>query len=191
MMNKSGISSGLALVIVAIIIVLGLVGLRGYNYLGSSGFCNRCHYMNTPHASWERSTHADVGCIGCHAEAGALGELKSHIEGARYLKVYMTGKLTSPVIKAEAGNPARLNACLECHPSDEIIWGERRLFPSERVHTNHEREGLQCTECHASLVHGTLNAVSSIKPPAELCEECHQRENVLLPFSSTGKISSM
>jgi nitrate/TMAO reductase-like tetraheme cytochrome c subunit len=164
---------------VAVTAALLLGAERGYDYLGSPQFCNGCHYMNTKYAEWQKSTHAGVDCIVCHSGHGRLAKLMAYFKNIRFVKITLTGRLTEPVIRARDHGPARFAGCVKCHPVSELVRGEPKLAPTERVHTSHEALALNCTDCHANLVHGELRPVSPAKPSSLLCRECHRRSNVL------------
>jgi hypothetical protein len=86
-----------AVVLVAASIVALMVGLGWgvMTYTATPSFCNSCHVMNTRFVSWQRSPHGDVAtCLECHSEPGWWGELKAHVNGARYLYVMVTGEKT-------------------------------------------------------------------------------------------------
>ncbi len=165
--------------IILCVLVAGILAVPIYRYTDSPGFCNSCHYMNTKYASWERSSHADVTCIVCHSGPGTFGGFIAHIEGMKYVPIYLTGELTRPIIGAEHDDASHRAACLKCHDTQKMSYSERNLWPDQRAHSIHESLELPCTSCHADFIHGSLSPTRTASVKKELCGQCHRQENVL------------
>ncbi len=169
-----------ALVIFIIISAATVAGFKAYEYTGTPEFCVSCHQMETKYASWQNSEHAEVRCMACHSSPEKYGELIAHLRGSRYVYTYLTGWYTRPVIKAEPDSPARREACLACHSEMSLVKGEEAKLlagKTAQTHTMHRDLKLQCTECHANLVHGKFEPVAA-KPKSELCVACHTSRGV-------------
>lgn len=161
-------------------ILLVLVGVAfGYflDYTSEPGFCASCHTIEPYEVSWQGSTHeeADVTCIDCHFETGALG----YIEG----KVYSFIKLTQWVVGEEEKEPEAhktvvAGSCRQCHEDPGAS------YMPHGYHT--EVANLQCTECHSGLVHGA-ELVGEEKPQAAadpaFCNKCHTGDFAPILFS--------
>jgi nitrate/TMAO reductase-like tetraheme cytochrome c subunit len=161
----------LALVI-GIFAFIGIATVAGLQYTSSPSFCGeKCHQMSTRYASWKHSTHSDIECLECHAEPGIRGEVAAHVNGVRYIGPVLTGELTRPIIRAEVSDAT----CLQCHK--EVAEALREL---REVHTVHIEIDLQCTNCHANLVHATIQPGEAL-PTKETCVECHQQKGVFVP----------
>ncbi|HXH13369.1 MAG TPA: NapC/NirT family cytochrome c [Alphaproteobacteria bacterium] len=171
------IGVGLLLAGVTLAVIVGL-GWGVMVYTATPDFCNSCHVMNTRYVSWRRSPHmAAATCIECHSEPGWWGELRAHLNGARYLVVLLTGEMSGPLIRAEVSDAS----CLECHPAAQLPETVRN---HRILHTTHLARGLHCADCHAGLVHGTLYG-GQARPAMTLCVECHARHSPLLAACQT------
>ena len=133
-----------------------------------SRFCARCHVMETRHAAWQRSAHAQAAeCMDCHAEPGVIGSLIAHLQGSRYVWALITGERSGTVLKAHVSDAT----CLQCHTDVAT-----RAAPD--VHAHHRALALTCTECHTSA---TFHPTRSQPPPATdraACTRCHPWSNV-------------
>jgi nitrate/TMAO reductase-like tetraheme cytochrome c subunit len=168
---------GLLLAAVVLAIIIGL-GWGVLAYTSTPDFCNSCHVMNTRFVSWQRSPHmAAATCIACHSEPGWWGEMKAHLNGARYLVVMLTGEMSGPLIRAEVGDVS----CLHCHPPEQLPETVRN---HRILHAKHMGMGLHCGDCHAGLVHGTLYG-GQARPAMALCVECHAQRSPLLAGCTT------
>ena len=167
----------LSLSVIAVLIIAGVSS--GYVYVGSNEFCAyKCHQMETRAAIWRKSTHKDVKCITCHSEPGVIGELKSHIEGVKYLKSFVKGKTENLTIFATRKNPARLKSCIHCHPADKLSEETETIRIDHNVHIV-ENENL-CTDCHQDMIHGTHSFDVDMSIPKEKnCISCHLREGAV------------
>lgn len=170
------------LLVIGILIIAGVSG--GYIYVGSNDFCAyKCHQMETRAAIWKKSTHNDIKCITCHSEPGIIGEFKAHLDGINYLKSFVKGKTTHLTIFATRRNPARLKACIHCHPADKLIE------ETELIRINHfshiVRDEYLCTDCHEDMIHGTHSFESEmVKPKEKNCIACHLREGARINCQS-------
>jgi nitrate/TMAO reductase-like tetraheme cytochrome c subunit len=168
---------GLLLSAVVVAIVVGL-GWGVMAYTSTPSFCNSCHVMNTRYVSWHRSPHmAAATCIECHAEPGWGGELKAHLNGARYLVVMLTGEMSGPLIQAEVSDAT----CLHCHLPAQLPESVRN---HRILHAKHMDRGVRCVACHGGLVHGTLYG-GQARPAMTLCVDCHAQRSPLLAACDT------
>jgi nitrate/TMAO reductase-like tetraheme cytochrome c subunit len=129
--------------------------------------------MTTPYMSWIYSAHGEVAeCLDCHAEPGVLGKVKAHLNGARYLWSKITGKSQRGIFKAVIANIS----CLQCHRQAELEDIKNAKLVAHKIHLE---RNIKCTKCHKDMVHGTFRAIE-IKPPIEVCINCHRREATLV-----------
>jgi nitrate/TMAO reductase-like tetraheme cytochrome c subunit len=166
-------------VLVVVVAGIGVFAAWGVaTYTASPDFCASCHVMETRHVSWLRSGHAGKAtCIECHSDPGTWGELKAHLNGTRYLYVMLTGEKSGPILKAHVGSAT----CAHCHAAAALP----EAGPGGRIaHREHLARGLECTACHAGLVHGSLYGQRA-RPDAETCVACHRKESpVAVPGSA-------
>ena len=177
-MGTKGKKSTLMFLSVIAVLVIAAAG-SGYVYVGSNEFCAyKCHQMNTRAAVWQKSTHKDIKCIECHSEPGFVGEFKAHIDGLKYLKSFVKGKTTHLTIFATRRNPARLKACIHCHPADNLIEETEDIRVKHDIHI--VKNEYLCTDCHQDMIHGTLSFESDMSRPKEKnCLSCHLREGAV------------
>lgn len=173
------------LVILAIVVIAGAGG--GTYYVGTDSFCAyTCHQMKTRAALWQKSSHSDIKCISCHSKPGFVGEFEAHIDGLNYLKSFLKKKTTHITIFATRRNPARLEACINCHPADTL------LEETESIRINHVShilrdgsKGFLCTDCHKDMIHGTHSfEIDKVRPDEERCIACHIKEGARLNCQS-------
>jgi nitrate/TMAO reductase-like tetraheme cytochrome c subunit len=167
------------LVLVLVVAGVGVLATWGVaTYTASPDFCASCHVMETRHVSWLRSGHAGKAtCIECHSDPGPWGELKAHLNGTRYLYVMLSGEKSGPILRAHVPGAT----CAHCHAPASLP--EAR--PDGRIaHREHLARGLECTACHAGLVHGSFYGRQAL-PAAETCVACHAKESpVAVPGSA-------
>jgi nitrate/TMAO reductase-like tetraheme cytochrome c subunit len=160
----------------ALLGVLSLIAGLGWGaleYTSRPAFCNSCHVMNTRFVSWQRSPHAGhATCIQCHSDPGTWEELKAHLNGLRYLYVMLTGEMTGPILKAEVSD----SSCQSCHQRERLPDVVRTHKVS---HGKHLAAGLSCGNCHAGVVHGSLDGGPS-RPVMQLCTRCHATSHPIL-----------
>jgi nitrate/TMAO reductase-like tetraheme cytochrome c subunit len=129
--------------------------------------------MQTRYVSWQRSPHwGKATCIQCHSEPGTWGELKAHLNGTRYLYVMLTGEKSGPILRAEVQSAT----CAHCHQAEKL---PESTHTQEIRHRLHLARGIECTACHAGLVHGTLYGHQA-KPAQEVCVTCHAKVSPVL-----------
>lgn len=170
----------LALVL-AVILVTVFAAWGVMTYTGSPTFCAGCHVMETRYMSWRRSSHGEKAtCIQCHSDPGTWGELKAHLNGTRYLYVMLTGEKSGPILKASVESAV----CERCHSVDllpEVLRAHKIL------HGVHRARGIECTGCHAGLVHGNLHG-SQPRAAMRGCVTCHAKESPSLVACQTCHI---
>ncbi|HYG59528.1 MAG TPA: cytochrome c3 family protein [Symbiobacteriaceae bacterium] len=174
----AGPATPLVLAAIALLVIFG--GGSAMNYANTPEFCSSCHSMAPLYDSWEVSPHAEaeVTCIECHSDPGALGELAAHVKGIRML--YKTIAQIKPTLVMSHEIPN--SSCEKCHAmEDEKAKGVKVS------HQMHLSEGVSCQDCHFGLVH----LANEFKPGDErfhnICLSCHEEEKVVL--KATGSTS--
>jgi len=160
--------------LVAVVVGIGVLAAWGaLAYTGSPQFCASCHVMETRYVSWQRSPHVNKAtCIQCHSEPGPWGEFWAHVNGTRYLYVMLTGEKSAPILRAAVARAT----CEHCHRAEALPDATRTARIEHRSHLAREME---CTACHAGLVHGSLYGQQA-QPAARTCVNCHATENPVL-----------
>lgn len=145
---------------VAILLAAGAVW-----YTGRPQFCRSCHLMETRYVSWSRSAHAgSADCLDCHAEPGVIGEIKAHLNGARYLWVLATGR-EQVILRADVPE----GTCVKCHPSDELPELDGA---DELGHEQHYDARVGCATCHKGF-HDHVAQGGTLRARLNNCDDCH------------------
>jgi len=138
-------------------------------YTARSEFCNSCHIMEPYYESWVNSSHANVACIECHYEPGALETVEGKFQGLSQLAKYATRtEGTKPW--AEVSDQSCMRS--GCHSvrklEGEIAFGSIKF--DHRSHLLESRRGrrLRCTSCHSQIVQGDHVSVTDT-----VCFMCH------------------
>jgi len=149
---------------VAVTGTLALMTWAALAYTGQPGFCATCHLMQTRYVSWARSDHSRAAaCMDCHAEPGALGEIKAHLNGARYLWVLATGR-PQVILRAEVPQ----GTCAKCHPIEDLPTEAEGVRLAHRAHFGAD---VRCEECHAGF-HNDLGG-GDLRSGFDGCTRCH------------------
>jgi len=150
----------LVVLVSGVLLGLGALAVGAVNATSQSAFCGSCHEMQPQYDSWQQSAHRSVDCVQCHVGPG-MGNLIRHKLGA-VVQVYehFTGTYPQP-IKLSEELPASI--CLQCHSN--VTTGSVGNFP----HPPHLQANLNCTTCHAGLVHGSAGE----RPSKVDCTSCH------------------
>ncbi|MBS7622359.1 cytochrome c3 family protein [Candidatus Bathyarchaeota archaeon] len=157
---KQLVHKKLSLAIIAVIVVAGLVG---WEYTGTAEFCSLCHIVKPYYESWRSGQYLDhrhalkgVTCDDCHVEPGKPRVL----EIGKYMKEgvnYVTGNYPIPLPEANLTK----EYCLQCHGTySELAQKSSNVKPNPHMHHLGE---IQCTLCHKSH-----------KPFVNHCSECHE-----------------
>jgi hypothetical protein len=116
---------------------------------------------------WTTSTHAQMSCVQCHVEPGVGGFLKF---SAKAIPAFYSQVLQGPSSTNVLGAP-RKKACNKCHTTYRQVGPSGDLLIPHRAHV--VVLGLECDECHESLVHSN-NRRGFNRPEMEGClEKCH------------------
>jgi nitrate/TMAO reductase-like tetraheme cytochrome c subunit len=181
------VSRSFWLTLALVLVVIGIGGGAAWgvlSYTGSPVFCASCHVMQTRYVSWQRSPHwGKATCIQCHSEPGPWGEIKAHLNGTRYLYVMLTGERSSPILKAAVASAT----CERCHAGGALPEVTRTHQVLHRAHLARE---IECTACHAGLVHGSLYGHRT-RPAMAGCVSCHAKESPILVACQSCHIQSV
>lgn len=151
-----------------VLLIAFFLGMVGY-VTAQPFFCNTCHEIKPYFDSWKTSTHADVNCLSCHAEAGFTSALQMRVDALQHAFTHVFSgknvKRLGPSLATESGK-----TCLACHIA------ERDITPSGDLiipHPKHIRlKGIACSDCHVNLVHHRKGSGKNL-PAMEICYKCH------------------
>ena len=157
--------------------VLGLFGTAGLTaitytaiqHTAQPDFCNSCHIMEPYFASWQNSSHAQVGCIECHYEPGSVETLEGKFKALSQLAKYVTRTQgTKPWAEVSDSSCMRSG----CH-SVRLLDGPVAFGQIDFDHRHHlleSRRGrrLRCTSCHTQMAQDQHISVDK-----SVCYMCH------------------
>lgn len=152
--------AGIVVLAVALLIVLpGFLASR-------PGFFERFPGLAEQYGPWSESTHAEVGCEGCHVAPSALAQAgyRARMVGAAYASVVDRSR-----VPAVFGSPTNA-ACLQCHNDLRTVSPTGDLQIPHRAHVSVLE--MDCIECHDYLVHEE-SPVGGHKPTMAGCLRCH------------------
>ncbi|MCB9914665.1 MAG: cytochrome c3 family protein [Planctomycetes bacterium] len=157
-----------------VIFVFGLVGstvvgVAAVEHTAQPDFCLTCHIMEPYYESWKHSSHADVACIECHYEPGAVETFEGKFKALSQVAKYLTRTAgTKPWAEVSDASCMRSG----CHSTrmleGEIAFG--RVKFDHRKHLLESRRGrrLRCVSCHSQVVQGEHVSVTE-----NVCFMCH------------------
>lgn len=157
--------------------VLGLFGTAGLtavtytaiHHTAQPDFCNSCHIMEPYFASWQNSSHAQVGCIECHYEPGSVETLEGKFKALSQVAKYVTRTQgTKPWAEVSDASCMRSG----CH-SVRLLDGPVAFGQIDFDHRHHlleSRRGrrLRCTSCHTQMQQDEHISVDK-----SVCYMCH------------------
>jgi len=147
------------------------VGAYGIKITAHPKFCGSCHNMKDYYASWEHSSHKDVGCVECHAQPGIAGTAAAKAQGMVQLVQYVAGSYgTKPHGEISSASCQQV----DCH--EEIGKDDKSIMLYDKIKFRHDRhlnenpngKSLNCVSCHGQTVQGQHISVSKTT-----CLTCH------------------
>ncbi len=167
---------GKVVVVAAVLLlVLTAAAFGAAAYTERSTFCmTACHEMEPYGATWQRSAHSDIDCVGCHIKPGAVEFAEAKLSALREVYVHVTGQVKAPIAVTEH-IPNSTCTASDCHPQGsikkEIAWGNVTFS-----HGQHADVPL-CIDCHAQVVHTGTPGRPYIAPTTmAFCLRCHDGE---------------
>ena len=117
--------------------------------------------------NWRNSTHAKVGCTGCHVNPGPVGFLAF---AAKSIPSFYSQLIKGPSESNLFGIPDKA-ACQKCHTNYRQVSPQGDLLIPHRAHVQVLK--MNCAQCHKDLVHSE-NAKGFNRPEMSTCtEQCH------------------
>jgi nitrate/TMAO reductase-like tetraheme cytochrome c subunit len=103
------------------LVIASQVTLRGVHAMESRQFCTSCHVMTPEGRAFDQGPHAGILCVDCHVGEGAIGLVKSKLQGMHQLISVLTDTVKVPIESAiESGKMVpSVETCETCH------WKER------------------------------------------------------------------
>lgn len=126
---------------------------------GDPKVCINCHTMNAKYATWQHSSHREfAGCADCHLPGDSFVAkwLAKARDGFNHsVAMTMGGYGNALMINADAAERIQTN-CINCH--DEMV---SQLMANQSLYTENSTKDRYCWDCHRSVPHGTLNALTA------------------------------
>jgi nitrate/TMAO reductase-like tetraheme cytochrome c subunit len=162
-----------AALMLLVIAALGVVplGAYGVKITGHPKFCGSCHNMEDYYASWQHSSHKDIGCVECHAQPGIAGTAAAKAQGMVQLVQYVAGSYGKKPHGEISSASCQQHGCHEDIGKDDklVMLYDKIKFRHDR-HLNEHPSGksLNCVSCHGQTVQGQHISVSKTT-----CLTCH------------------
>jgi hypothetical protein len=122
----------IAVLTIANLLIVGLAGYKGLEYMDSASFCGRvCHTVMQPeYTAYLDGPHARVACVECHIGPGASWFVKSKVDGIRQVWAVTFNTYSRPIPSPVHDlRPAR-ETCEHCHWPDKFTGDLVRTIPS-------------------------------------------------------------
>jgi nitrate/TMAO reductase-like tetraheme cytochrome c subunit len=112
------------------VLIASQLTMRVLHKMESRQFCGSCHVMTPEARAFEQGPHAGILCVDCHVGNGALGLVKSKLQGTHQLISVLTGSVHKPIASAiEAGRMVpSAETCEECHWRDQPASARLRMI---------------------------------------------------------------
>ena len=166
----TGFGAALMLLVIA---ALGIVPLSvyGIKITGHPKFCGSCHNMEDYYASWEHSSHKDVGCVECHAVPGVAGTAAAKAQGMVQLVQYVAGSYGTKPHGEISSVSCQQSGCHEDIGKDDksvMLYDTIKFRHDRHLSENPNGKSLNCVSCHGQTVQGQHISVSKTT-----CLTCH------------------
>jgi nitrate/TMAO reductase-like tetraheme cytochrome c subunit len=161
-------SSALILSLIGVAVAVPL-GYLTVHHTAQPEFCNSCHIMEPYYESWKHSSHADVGCIECHYEPGAVETFVGKFKALSQLSKYVTRTQGTKPWAEVSDESCMRSGCHSVRMLDGPVKFGNVAF-DHRHHLLEARRGrqLQCVSCHSQIVQGEHVSVTD-----SVCFMCH------------------
>jgi len=78
------------------IVIASQLGTRAAHAMESRQFCTSCHVMEPEGRAFEQGPHAGLLCVDCHVGEGAVGLVKSMLQGAHQMLSVLRDSVEKP-----------------------------------------------------------------------------------------------
>lgn len=123
--------------------------------------CINCHVMNTAYATWQHSSHFKVKCVECHLPTDNIVDkyIAKARDGYNHSLAFTLNTYKQSMKITEDGADRVQKNCVSCHAS--LISS---ISSTDKYHSYDEdakTEQKRCWECHKSVPHGTVRAITT------------------------------
>lgn len=156
--------------IALVVVVLAAASGGAVVVTGTTGFCNSCHIMNTYHASWQTSEHAEVNCLECHLQPGFSGYVAGKINGLAQAVDCVVGRVgTKP--SATVSDASCLRS--DCHSTAELEDDSLDYGGVKFTHTPHVEAVVGGMEISCGTCHSHFEGDKHFSVNHDACFSCH------------------
>lgn len=135
----------------AVIIVVAAASGWAMHLASTPGFCGTCHVMKPYIGAWEKSSHANVTCYGCHGHRGAVPWLYAKVINLKEIYLNISEKYDKPINgHSELSMEIKSEVCEYCHTVPKKVTAS----PGVKInHQKHAEKDISCTVCHNRIGH--------------------------------------
>lgn len=153
------------------VVILIISGWSMY-FTSSPQFCSSCHNMRPYIESWERSSHSNIPCYGCHGQRGVFQWMYYKTLDLKTVVAKATDNYERPInAESKLSEELKTEVCNYCHNVEK-----RNVTPIKDIKINHKKhldKGINCTKCHNRVAHDSVKGFEGEK-------EANQRITVFL-----------
>jgi len=124
--------------------------------------CINCHVMNTQYATWQHSSHKDVGCIECHLPTD--GFVNKYVakakDGWNHSVAFTLGTYDNAIRISDDAAQRVQNNCISCH-SKTVSTMIDNSDKNHNFQVGDVATGRKCWECHKSVPHGKVRGLTT------------------------------
>jgi cytochrome c nitrite reductase small subunit len=166
-MNQSKASKIIAFVLV--VVATGLLIYTAYiskahSYLSKDPrACINCHVMNTQYATWQHSSHKDVGCVECHLPTDNFFDkyIAKMKDGWNHSVAFTLGTYDHAIKISDDGAKRVQKNCISCHES-MVSNIQKNHDINHNYNNTKDLSNRKCWSCHQSVPHGEVRAINTV-----------------------------
>lgn len=178
-----------------------------FNYFDTAGSCVLCHSMKPNYESWQKSSHAKLPCMSCHAPpGGALSLMMEHVLAGKLVVAEFVTGFHEPINAESEWSQEHMETdqCERCHDLETRVVTPSEAVPNmtSQAHLQHLAAGLRCTTCHNRIAHKTMDdgkieyekgekgdsfKYENFMEMKEGCMRCHNAEK---PYTAPNKATA-
>jgi nitrate/TMAO reductase-like tetraheme cytochrome c subunit len=135
----------------AIIIVVAAASGWAMHLASTPGFCGTCHVVKPYITAWEKSSHANVTCSGCHGRKGVVPWLYGQVLILEWTYLNISERYEKPINRhSELSMEIESEICQYCHTVPKKVTAS----PGIKInHQKHAEKEIGCTVCHNRIAH--------------------------------------
>lgn len=126
------------------------------HFTSQPNFCNNCHEIRQPVATWTLGAHKHIACLDCHANPGTVGYVSRKLKGLGEVYLHFTNQVPTTIVAKY-----NIQTCIVCHT------GQNRYYPKAKniklplgeplapkiSHNETLQDNISCNVCHRYVGH--------------------------------------